>query len=70
MGKQRTVHGAYSVDDLGKDASGPLRPTEMDKSRTKNFTCADGVSFADVVDRNSTTEESNYGMASSIKRKR
>ena len=25
----------------------------MDKSRTKNFTVADGVSFADVVDRNS-----------------
>jgi hypothetical protein len=69
MGKQRTVHGPYSCDDLGKDASGPLKAVEMDRNRTKNFTCADGVSFADLVDRNST-EESNYGLSASIKRKR
>ena len=69
MGRQRTVHGAYATDDLGKDATGPLKVTEMDRSRTKNFTCADGVSFADVVDRNST-EDSNWGMSASIKRKR
>ena len=69
MGKQRTVHGAYSCDDLGKDATGPLKVTEMDTKRTKNFTCDDGVSFADVVDRNST-EDSNWGLAASIKRKR
>ena len=66
MGKQRTVHGAYSSDDLGRDGSGPLKVTEMDKSLTKNFTCADGVSFADVVDRNSK-EDSNWGMSASIK---
>ena len=69
MAKQRTYHGAYSRDDLGNHGGSPLKVTEMDKSRTKNFTCADGVSFADVVDRNST-EDSNFGMSASIKRKR
>jgi hypothetical protein len=69
MGKQRTIHGKYSTDDLGKDGSGPLKVTEMDRRLAKNFTCADGVSFADVVDRNST-EDSNWGLAASIKRKR
>jgi hypothetical protein len=69
MGKQRTVHGAYSRDDLGNHGGSPLKVTEMDKSRTKNFTCADGVSFADLVDCNSN-EESNYGMAASVKRRR
>jgi hypothetical protein len=69
MGKQRTVCGAYTSEDLGKDATGPLKVTEMDRSRTKNFTVADAVSFADVVDRNST-EDSNWGLAASIKRKR
>jgi hypothetical protein len=69
MGKQRTHHGAYSRDDLGTHGGAPLKVVEMDKSRTKNFTVADGVSFADVVDRNSG-EDSNFGMASSIKRKR
>ena len=69
MGRQRTVHGAYSCDDLGRDATGPLKVTEMDPKRTKNFTCADGVSFADVVDQNST-EDSNWGLAAWIKRKR
>jgi hypothetical protein len=69
MGKQRTVHGPYGGDDLGKDASGPLRVTEMDKNRTKNFTVDDAINFADLVDRNST-EESNYGHTSSIKRRR
>ena len=69
MGKQRTVHGKYSTDDLGHDGSVPLKVTEMDKNRTKNFTQADGVSLADLVDRNST-EDSNWGMSASIKRKR
>ena len=69
MGKQRTVHGKYSTDDLGHDGSGPIKVTEMDKNRTKNFTVDDGVSFADVVDRNSE-EDSNWGMSASIKRKR
>jgi hypothetical protein len=69
MAKQRTYHGAYSRDDLGHDGSGPLKVTEMDKSRTKNFTQADGVSLADVVDRNSE-QESNWGMSASVKRKR
>jgi hypothetical protein len=69
MGKQRTYHGAYSRDDLGNHGGAPLKVTEMDKSRTKNFTVADGVSFADVVDRNST-EDSNWGLASSIKRRK
>ena len=32
MGKQRTVHGAYSCDDLGRDATGPLKVTEMEKA--------------------------------------
>ena len=64
MGKQRTVHGAYSSDDMGKD-----KVVEMDPKRTKNFTVDDGVSFADVVDRNSK-EDSNWGMSASIKRKR
>jgi hypothetical protein len=69
MGKQRTVHGAYSRDDLGNHGGAPLKVTEMDKSRTKNFTVADGVSFADVVDRNSN-EESNFGMTASVKRRK
>jgi hypothetical protein len=69
MGKQRTVHGAYTSDDLGKDATGPLKAREMDPRRTKNFTVADGESFADLVDRNST-EESNFGHTASIKRRR
>jgi hypothetical protein len=64
MGKQRTIRGPYSSDDMGKD-----KVVEMDPKRTKNFTVDDGVSFADVVDRNST-EDSNWGMAASIKRKR
>jgi hypothetical protein len=66
MGKQRTVHGAYSSDDLGRDGSGPLKVTEMDPKRTKNFTVDDGVSLADLIDRNSK-EDSNYGLSASIK---
>ena len=69
MGKQRTVHGAYSRDDLGTHGGSPLKVVEMDKSRTKCFTVDDAISFADVVDRNSK-EDSNWGMAASIKRKR
>jgi hypothetical protein len=45
------------------------RVTEMDPRRTKNFSCDDGVSLADLIDRNST-EDSNYGLSASIKRKR
>ena len=37
MGKQRTVHGKYSTDDLGRDGSGPLKVTEMDKKPHKKF---------------------------------
>jgi hypothetical protein len=59
-----TKHGAYSTGDMGKD-----KVREMDKERTRPKTVADGVSFADVVDRNSK-EDSNWGMAASIKRKR
>ena len=65
-----TKHGKYSTDDLGRDGSGPIKVTEMDKNRTKNFTVDDGVSFADVVDRNSKRGNSNWGMSASIKRKR
>jgi hypothetical protein len=52
MGKQKTYHGAYSRDDLGTHGGVPLKVTEMDKSRTKNFTVDDALSFADAVDRN------------------
>jgi hypothetical protein len=69
MGKQRTVHGAYSRDDLGNHGGSPLKAVEMDRERTRPKTVADGVSFADLVDRNSN-EESNFGMAASVKRKR
>jgi hypothetical protein len=69
MAKQRTYHGAYSRDDLGNHGGAPLKVTEMDKSRTKCFTVDDAINFADVVDRNSN-EESNCGMAASVKRKR
>ena len=64
-----TKHGKYSRDDLGTHGGAPLKVTEMDKSRTKNFTQADGVSLADLIDRNSK-EDSNWGMSASIKRKR
>jgi hypothetical protein len=64
MGKQRTIRGPYSSDDMGKD---PV--VEMDRERTRPKTVADGVSFADLVDRNSK-EDSNWGMSASIKRKR
>jgi hypothetical protein len=40
---------------------------EMEKERTRPKTCADGVSWADVLDRNSG-EESNFGLAASVKR--
>jgi hypothetical protein len=69
MGKQRTVHGPYGGDDLGKDATGPVRVTEMDRERTRPKSVADGQSFADLVDRNSN-EESNCGLSSGIKRRR
>jgi hypothetical protein len=64
MGKQRTYHGAYSRDDLKEE-----KVTEMDRERTRPKTCADGVSWADILDRNSN-EESNFGMAASVKRRR
>jgi hypothetical protein len=44
-------------------------PREMSRERTRPKTVDDGVSFADILDRNSG-EESNYGLASSIKRRR
>ena len=69
MAKQRTYHGAYSRDDLGTHGGAPLKVTEMDPKRTKAFTCADGVSLADVVDRNSE-RDSNWGMSASVKRRR
>jgi hypothetical protein len=69
MGKQKTYHGAYSRDDLGTHGGAPLKVTEMDRERTRPKTCADGVSWADVLDRNSN-DESNFGMAASIKRRR
>jgi hypothetical protein len=69
MAKQRTYHGAYSRDDLGTHGGAPLKVTEMDTRRTRPVTVADGVSFADLVDRNSN-EESNCGMTSSVKRRR
>jgi hypothetical protein len=69
MGKQRTVCGAYTSEDLGKDATGPLKATELDRERTRPKSVADGVSLADLIDRNST-EESNCGLSASIKRKR
>jgi hypothetical protein len=61
-----TVKGRYSSDSLGKDATGPLKPIEMDRERTRPKTVKDGVSIADLVDRNSR-EESNYGHTSNIK---
>jgi hypothetical protein len=57
-----TVRGKYSSNSLGKD-----KVTEMDRERTRPKTLADGKSFADLVDRNST-EESNFGYTASIKR--
>jgi hypothetical protein len=57
-----TVRGKYSSNSLGKD-----KVTEMDRERTRPKTVADGKSFADLVDRNST-EESNFGYTASIKR--
>ena len=69
MGRQRTVHGAYGGDDLGSDGSGPLKVVEMDRERTRPKTCADGVSWADLLDRNSN-EDANFGLSSSVKRKR
>jgi len=66
MGKQRTYHGAYSRDDLGTHGGAPLRVVEMEKSRTKCFTVDDAVSFAEVIEHNST-EDSNFGLSASIK---
>ena len=67
MARQRTVHGAYTSDSLGKDGSGPIKATEMDTSRTKAFTVADGVNFSDRIDCNSN-EVSNWGLAATLKR--
>jgi hypothetical protein len=69
MGKQRTYHGAYSRDDLGTHGGAPLKVTEMDPSRTKCFTVADAINFAEVVDCNSD-ERSNFGMTARVKRRR
>jgi hypothetical protein len=64
-----TYHGKYSRDNLGTHGGSPLKVTEMDRERTRPKTCADGVSWADTLDRNSG-EESNFGLSSSVKRKR
>lgn len=67
MGKQRTVHGAYTSDDLGSKE----KVREMDRERTRPKDISDGRSWADTLDRNSSdSSESNYGLAASIKRKR
>jgi hypothetical protein len=67
MGKQRTVHGAYSSDDMGKD-----KVSEMDKERTRPKTVADGRSLADELDWTPKRENlyPHDGLAASIKRKR
>ena len=69
MGKQRTVHGKYSTDDLGRDGSGPIKVTEMDKNRTKNFTVMT-VSALPIWLIATARRNSNWGLAASIKRKR
>jgi hypothetical protein len=63
MGKQRTVPGAYSSDSLGKDATGPLKATEMDRERTRPKTVADGKSLADIID---TVSNECYGLSGKI----
>lgn len=67
MGKQRTVHGAYTSNSLGKDGSGPIKATEMDQNRTKNFTVRDGVDWTGVIDFNGS-DVCNYGLASALRR--
>jgi hypothetical protein len=42
---------------------------EMEVERTRHKSVKDGVSWADALDRNSG-EESNFGLSSSVKRKR
>jgi hypothetical protein len=69
MGKQRTVHGAYTSDSLGKDGTGPLKVTEMDPRRTKAFTCKDGVDLTGQIDCNSN-EVSNWGLAAILTKRR
>jgi hypothetical protein len=60
-----TITGKYGSNSLGRDATGPLKPIEMDRERTRPKTVADGESFADLIDRNSR-EDSNYGHTSRI----
>jgi hypothetical protein len=62
VGKQKG-EGAYH-NNPGKD-----KVTEMDRERTRPKDVSDGVSLADILDRNSNAE-SNYGLTSSIKRKK
>jgi hypothetical protein len=45
------------------------RVREMEVERTRAKSCDDGVSLADILDRNSNSE-SNFGLAATIKRKR
>ena len=61
-----TKHGKYSTDDLGRDGTGPLKVTEMEKSRAKAFSCDDGKSLADIID---TVSGENCGLAGKIKRR-
>lgn len=67
MGKQRTIHGSYTSDSLGRDGTGPLKPVEMDTSRTKPFTVRDGVDWTGVVEFNGS-DVCNWGLASALRR--
>jgi hypothetical protein len=66
MGKQRTVCGAYTSEDLGKDATGPLKATEMDRERSRHKSVADGESYAARIDEVSTE---NCGLAGKIRKR-
>ena len=67
MGKQKTVHGAYTSDSLGRDGTGPIKATEMDTARTKAFTVRDGVDWTGVIDFNGS-DVCNWGLAATLRR--
>jgi hypothetical protein len=66
MGKQRTVCGPYSSNDMGKD-----KVVEMDRERTRPKTVADGKSLADKLDWTPKRENlyPNDGLSGPIKRR-
>jgi hypothetical protein len=68
MGKQRTVHGPYASDDMGKD-----KVVEMDRERTRPKTVADGKSLADRLDwtpkRETLTPFPHDGLSAKIPKK-